>query len=230
MSNKYLKMTLDEYMEEYDIKLKKSERQIILNGVKTNYVANRKGDIISYQKDCKHPVKLKPIIIGKMDNNKKLPTYNPDVLYRGVSLVVNGKQRLYYIHRLIASTFIPNPLNKPEVNHKDGDKSNNKVKNLEWSTASENQIHAFFNGLQKSRKGSKHHNTKIDEDVAREICDYILYTSLTLRQIAKELNTSHNIVSKINKGQRWRHISSCYNLKYPLYSNRKNLIPIKLND
>lgn len=59
-----------------------------------------------------------------------------------------------YIHRLVATTFIPNPNNKPEVNHIDGNKENNNVTNLEWVTKSENGFHAYRIGLNHKAGGT----------------------------------------------------------------------------
>ena len=73
--------------------------------------------------------------------------------YEKVKLNKEGKRKHAHVHRLVAIAFLDNPKNNPEVNHKDGDKLNNNYSNLEWVTASENQIHAFNNGLQKARKG-----------------------------------------------------------------------------
>lgn len=75
------------------------------------------------------------------------PARHKDVEYQHVSLWRAGEGRSFYVHRLIAETLIPNPLSKPEVNHKNGDRQDNKINNLEWVTSSENSIHAVQLGL-----------------------------------------------------------------------------------
>lgn len=63
--------------------------------------------------------------------------------YTVSALFIQGKIKMRLIHRLVALAFIPNPLNKPEINHLDGDRKNNRVSNLEWVTRSENIIHKY---------------------------------------------------------------------------------------
>lgn len=69
--------------------------------------------------------------------------------YIYVQLYKGNKPHTFAVHRLVAMTFIPNPANKPQVNHLDGDKHNNHLSNLEWCTVSENHKHAFATGLHK---------------------------------------------------------------------------------
>ncbi len=69
--------------------------------------------------------------------------------YREVILVDNNIRHYKLVHRLVAEAFIPNFENKPQINHKDGNKLNNCVDNLEWCTQSENMKHAYKKGLQK---------------------------------------------------------------------------------
>lgn len=70
-----------------------------------------------------------------------------DRKYKYITVEFNGKQYYLYVHRLVALMYIPNPENKPEVNHIDGKPENNKVDNLEWATRSENMQHAHDTGL-----------------------------------------------------------------------------------
>lgn len=67
--------------------------------------------------------------------------------YRFVRLIRDGRQHKCYVNNLVATAFIPNPENKPEANHINGDKSNNCVWNLEWATHAENMAHAYRTGL-----------------------------------------------------------------------------------
>lgn len=69
--------------------------------------------------------------------------------YLKVNLYHYGVGKSKRVHRLVAEAFIPNPENKPDVNHKDGNKHNNSVDNLEWMTRSENMKHAYQIGLAK---------------------------------------------------------------------------------
>ncbi len=74
--------------------------------------------------------------------------------YLGVTLTVEKNKKIHLLHRLVAQAFIPNPENKPEVNHKDGDKLNNDIRNLEWVTKSENGLHAYKMGLSKPNRSN----------------------------------------------------------------------------
>ena len=72
--------------------------------------------------------------------------------YKRVCLCKDGKEKRIKVHRLVAQAFIPNPDNKPIINHKDGNKINNSVENLEWCTYKENAQHAIKTGLIDTEK------------------------------------------------------------------------------
>ena len=74
--------------------------------------------------------------------------------YIRVELWRNGRGRKFSLHRLLAQAFVENLENKPQINHIDGNKLNNSIKNLEWCTQSENQKHAYKIGLQKGYRKS----------------------------------------------------------------------------
>lgn len=79
-----------------------------------------------------------------------LSTHTNEKGYYYVGLWKSGKTYCKRLNRLVANAFIPNPENYPEVNHLDGDKSNNRADNLVWSTHADNMIHAYENGLRSS--------------------------------------------------------------------------------
>lgn len=124
--------------------------------------------------------------------------------YLAVGLSKNKKQKQWLLHRLIAIHFISNPENKPEVNHKNGIKTDASIDNLEWCTKSENTIHAFATGLMDIR-GEKHMHAKLDNEkvlAIRKNCkhkkDLVIY--------AKKYNVSVGTVYDAFKSITWTHI------------------------
>ena len=93
--------------------------------------------------------------VGKKSNhNNSIILKDSNMLgYRVVSLRKHNTAKIYKVHRLVAQAFIDNPLDKKQVNHIDGDKTNNVVTNLEWATAKENTRHAFKTGLNAPQRG-----------------------------------------------------------------------------
>lgn len=87
---------------------------------------------------------------------------NPDIAPNGYYRITlsNGRRNRVqrYLHRMLAEHFIPNPYNLPQVNHKDGNKLNCNLDNLEWVSAQGNTIHAYKNGLINHVRGNKHPN------------------------------------------------------------------------
>jgi hypothetical protein len=75
--------------------------------------------------------------------------------YKIITLGKGGIKKQFRINRLVAEAFLPNPKNKSQVNHIDGNKSNNHISNLEWSTPLENNVHAYKTGLKTGKKVGK---------------------------------------------------------------------------
>ncbi len=139
-----------------------------------------------------------------MCKERELVNYFYNTGYFRVGLSMNKKQVKFYLHRLVAIAFIPNPENKPEVNHKDGDKTNNNDWNLEWSTISENSIHAFNLGLRTSVKGSAHTFSKLTEKDVLKIRQMSL--SMTNTKIGKIYGVGQPTISNIINRKSWKHI------------------------
>lgn len=132
---------------------------------------------------------------------------NTDIDSGGYLRVFIGGRR-YRPHRFIAELFVPNPENKPEINHKDGNKLNNRADNLEWATRSENMKHAYKLGLQKSSEKQKQAVSKWNkEHRIKKVYQYdtegnLLNCFKSQQEAAKILNLSEASISRILNGQR----------------------------
>lgn len=124
--------------------------------------------------------------------------------YCCVHLYKNQIRKAEKIHRLVAEAFIENPLNLTDVNHIDGNKLNNRIDNLEWSSRSDNMKHGFKTGL-INNTGILHGNNKYSEDQIRQV-KQLIGQELASIQIEKLTNVKASTVNAIRKGLQWIHI------------------------
>ena len=142
---------------------------------------------------------------GRILNMKSGKFIKPhfDGKYYNVRLSIKGIVYSYKIHRLVASAFIPNLNNKKEINHINGDKSDNSISNLEWVSPSENCIKAVLTGL-------KPKTTTISLTKVHEICSLIKLGCYTNKEIANITNVKIGTVKNIKGKYAWKYISDMY--------------------
>jgi len=161
------------------------------------YEISNLGRVKSYDRIIKHSIIGEYIKKGK-DKVCMIGNHG----YGSIKLTdYTGNSKKKLLHRLVAKTFIPNPENKRTVNHKDGNKLNNSVDNLEWATDSEQQLHAFNTGL-SSHTGQNNPSSKMIEDEVR----FIRESNLKGVELAKMFNISPTTISSIRNKKIWKHI------------------------
>lgn len=145
------------------------------------YKITKCGKVISYKR--KTPCELKQATKKKG--------------YKFVTLSIKGQKVYKMVHQLVAEAYVPNPDNKPFVNHKDGNPANNHYSNLEWSTNKENIQHAFSIGLCDEFTSK---SAKLDW----EKVEYIRSSSLPNTVLAKQFNVKPNTISDVKNFITWK--------------------------
>ena len=145
---------------------------------------------------------------GKVINSKTGRILKPDVIWDGyerVTLSKEGVTTRFRVHRLVAEHFIPNddPA-RNQVNHKDGDRRNNTVENLEWMTCKENINHG------KKQNGEEHYASKLTEDCVRQVCELISLGLTRGRVLRVFPNVSKAQFDDIRRRRSWKKVSKDY--------------------
>jgi hypothetical protein len=159
-----------------------------------DYFVTSSGDVYSKRRNFRNPehtIKLKPGLTSKG--------------YLTVQLYKEGGGHVFTIHRLVGKAFIPNPLNLPQINHKDTDKTNNHVWNLEWCDNSYNHLHAFKHG-QVPVKGEQVGLSKLTEKQVKEIRQKYIKGIRGCYNLAKEYGVFPTTISNIVNYITWKHI------------------------
>ena len=188
---------------------------IYLFGNKTKYVVNTEGSVIN------------------TETGKIIKPETTHAGYQRLLIYYNGKRKLMYVHRLVAMAFLPNPDHLPEVNHKNGNKSDNSVDNLEWCDSSYNNQHSYDTGLKPFGEGKP--NASITNEDAIRIAKCFEENKLTMTEISRLIGTSWRVVKHIRNGETWRrvvkdHDFSKYDILDRKYVNTLHRPHFKLNE
>lgn len=126
-----------------------------------------------------------------------------------VAKIDNWKIYSESVHRLVVQTFVGDIPQGMVVNHKDGNKHNNKLSNLEIVTPSQNSRHALKTGLYKAPCGSKTGKAKLKESEVLEIYK-LIKSGIENKDIAKRFSVNFRTISQIKTGRRWRHLHAIH--------------------
>ena len=199
----------------------KNDAQLLFGKAYDDLSVLEKADIVRFQFDKSHP-DWKPIMINDIDTKcivdqcgntmKKdgsfLKIYELNTGYQGVYIPLYGTM---LVHRLVAQAFIPNPENKPQVNHINGIKTCNWYRNLEWVTAKENAEHAWRIGLVNNH-GENQGNAKYSNAQIADVCK-LLEEGKSYKEINMITGVDISVISDVRTGYRWKKISQQYKIR-----------------
>lgn len=187
-------------------------RPIYIKGKETNYLVSDYG-----------------IVINKLTRKKMKPFLaGPPPGYHYVLLSIDGKKYSRSIHRLVANAFLENPNDLPVVNHKNGEgtnRYNNRVTNLEWSTYSYNNLHAYNTSL-NIHKGELSHFNKYPETLIKDICNELMKLN-TIQEVVQKFNVNKQLIVNIYNKTIWRHITVNYDFPNKFHPSKNCSVQIR---
>ena len=137
---------------------------------------------------------------------KPMKTYTNRYGYEMIILTCLGKQKHHSIHQMVGKAFMENPESLETINHKDGNKLNNFVDNLEWMSFKENRAHAYTTGLASS-KGVRNSKAKLSDIQVVEIVNRYKAGQILQKQLAVEYGVHLSTIQRIINGKAWTHIT-----------------------
>lgn len=211
----YEKMSAHELASKLNIGfdvVKRIRKHFVYDVNDVNGINNLPGFVV-IKKSPIHAINADGDVIRIRTHQKVKPSPNR----KGYLQVCLQNAKSHRVHRLVAEAFIPNPENKPQVNHIDGDKLNNHVCNLEWVTSQENASHAIKLGLWDSvaekvaisQTGENNSSAKLKESDVLEIYQ-ALSSGVKVGVLAKRYNVNHANICAIKSGKSWKYLHSTY--------------------
>lgn len=168
---------------------------VMVDGRRTGYAVTKAGEVLNRKTG-------RALAFSMSDNG-----------YPVVFLQINGRRRRFKVHRLVARAFIRNPKQKPFVNHKDGDKTNPARYNLEWSTVSENTLHAIREGLfcpDPSCARKRARSTPLQADPVEGAVGYWFpYIRATAGFCRRSIHRALTGEAKTHRGFYWQRVDIC---------------------
>jgi len=180
-------------------------KRYIWKGIVTDYEISDTGEVRSLKTN-----KLLSQINSKGYRKVTLSIYDP----AHPNQTKQEREKIIFVHRLVAETFIPNPENKPVVNHIDGNKANNNVSNLEWCTQKENMIHAFkYLDIGRANQQGENNNAHVySANQIHELCALLENGFTNIKELHDMTGIGEGTIIAVKNREQWTDISKNYKL------------------